>query len=323
MSRNTNLEKLLFDVKEEPVYLKNQKQKITGFKAIIGEYNGAQRIFSVVSSDYVLVTNEKVMDIGKKLHAKLFPSTRPENFQVFNLRYPETRSYCEIDVIDSNYKKNIWKKEVYVPFFRIHNSYNKTRRVQFDIGFVRELCDNGVIFEEETVNFRFTHTKKEIDWSFLDIVTPQKLTNLENDFRNKIVALESISIPADKIIPLSAKVFDKKFLIDSTISEVKEREIGKLKTFQSEMLECVRKYIDEFGETAYGFYNAITDYASNSNTIHQSNLNTLQRKCGHFLKTFGSEYKDEDGFWKTFLKDQHYLSGADELIEKIGNGNQN
>jgi len=307
MARNTDIDRIIFPVREQPVFLKDKATAIPGLKAITGLVNLHLQVFSVVSSEYQLVTNAEALDLGKIIHQKLFPNANANSFEIFNVITPKTGSFCHIDIIDANYTKNIWKTEMYVPFIRIHNSYNRSRSLRFDIGFCRKLCDNGVIFEQEVVKLKFSHTRKEIDFSSLSNLDVSHLKKLENDFISKTRKAAEIQIPLKLFVPLAAKVLNKSFNINSKHNPTREREIQKMKAFQDWIGAHIKKYQDEFGNTAYTLFNVITDYASNHAGNHVNAINGMQRKAGLWINSLGA-IMEKPGFnWHQEIKEQQYF----------------
>ena len=164
MKRITNLKDVSFPVNLQPVFIQNNGTiKAKGYKAVTGKPNGNDMIFSIVSDKYSLITNAKAFDIGTKVFSEYFESAGGGDFTIFKLTFPETKSFCHIDIINKNYKFNLWGLETYFPFMRITNSYNRTRRLKFEIGFIRRWCENGMIFEKETVHLNFIHYKNSAE----------------------------------------------------------------------------------------------------------------------------------------------------------------
>jgi hypothetical protein len=310
MARNTNIEEQLFHVWEECVFLENSQKPIPGFKAIAGKPNvGSEKIFSIVSNKYLLVTNQEALDLGKQLHQKLFPGAQENTFEVFNIIAPDSKSFCQIDIIEKNYTLNIWKQEVYVPFIRIHNSYNRSRSLKFDIGFCRKLCDNGMIFEHETVKIKFAHTKNAISLEGIDKINVEHLRKLEQDFTTKTKKSTEIKIPRKFFLPLAAKTLKRSFDIDENDINKKKKVEQKIELFTNSIFEYSERYIDkeQMGETAYAFYNVITDYASNNQILQASARNGLQNICGMWINQVG-QLINEPGFnWEQEIKDYEYL----------------
>jgi len=164
--RRTDLKQVIFPLRIQSVYFEEYrgentvKRKIPHSQVIVNAETGDP--ISIVSKEYRVVTNEEAIEFGKKCFKELFNTVNTDDLEIFNIIAPETRSFCHIDLIHKKYQVNIGRQEVYLPFIRITNSYNRSRALSFDIGFCREICDNGAIFEEDSIKFKFSHTKKRI-----------------------------------------------------------------------------------------------------------------------------------------------------------------
>ncbi len=310
MARNTNIQEQLFPVWRQPIYLENQSKPVVGFKAIVGNPESSlDKVFSIVSDNYILVTNEEALNMGKTIHQKLFPNANTNSFEIFNVVAPKSKSFCHIDIIDKNYTLNIWKQEVYVPFVRIHNSYNKVRSLKFDIGFCRKLCDNGVIFEQDTINLKFAHTKEALNLNDIKNIDVQHLKMLEKRFTERTRKSSEIKIPRKFFLPLAAKALDRNFQLTEKSNSKKIREDPKFIEFASIIDRYSERYINiqKMGETAYAFFNVITDYASNNKKLQAGSINGLQTKCGMWVNSVG-ELVSKAGFnWEVEIKDYLYL----------------
>lgn len=304
MPRNTNINDLLFEVKELPVYVDGTKTPVPGFKAIAG-YPEKDRydnplVFSVVSEGYHLVSNCQALELGKKLHRRLFPEASDASFAVFNIIAPNTRSFCNIDIIDSHYQLNIHKSEVYLPFIRIRNSYNRISALRFDLGFCRKLCNNGVIFEQNTVTFRYNHNKQIRDFEDFTYVDTTHLTAMVNDFSEKILFSTELALPKEYFVAMAAYIFDKQFAIDDEDPYVRWEAENKLDEFAKIIYTLANPYLNDFGETAYTLYNIATDYASNIKHPAVA-INDLQQRCGTFLKSLKWLTEHNDFNWFDLL----------------------
>lgn len=310
MPRNTNVDEILFPVEEQRVFLQGYSHPIPGFKAIIGNLGkGIKKIFSIVSDDYKLVKNNEAIQIGKDIHLNLFPKASSDSFEIFNIIVPDSKSFCQIDIVDKNYTLNIWKKEIYIPFIRIHNSYNKSRSLKFEIGFCRKLCDNGVIFEQNTVMLKYAHTKKSIKDKDLIKVDVTHLKNLENLFIQKTKTSLETNLPNKYFVPLAAKVLDRKFNLKEKNSTKLNETKKKLEDFKSQINNYATFYCakDNFGETAYAFFNVITDYASNNSQVNANSINGLQTKCGSWINQIDDLILKHGFNWDDEIKEYNYL----------------
>ena len=61
------------------------------------------------------------------------------------------------------------------------------------------------------------------------------------------------------------------------------------------------------GETAYAFYNVITDFASNNEKLQASAKNGLQTKCGMWINQVGDLVAKQGFKWEEEIKDFEYL----------------
>ena len=310
MSRNTNISEILFPVECKPVYLENQRNPIHGFKAITAAIPDKGEVtFSVVSNNYELISNADALEMGKTIHKKLFPDATSNSFEIFNIISPDTKSFCQIDIIDKNYALNIWEKEVYLPFIRIQNSYNRTRILKFDIGFCRKLCDNGVIFEQGTVSVNFRHTKTSFKGMDINNIDVSHLKRLEEDFIQKAKKSVKVKLPRKYFVPLAAKVLNRNFNLKEKNEEKRKLILEKLNEFISQIELNSDRYIqtEKMGETAYAFFNVITDYASNNDKLQANAINGLQSSCGNWLNLIESKVSKPDFSWEKEIVDYNYL----------------
>ncbi len=310
MARNTNVNDILFPVEEQRVYLQGHSKPIPGFKAIIGKTGKAvKKTFSIVSDEYKLITNQDALQMAKDIHLKLFPEANAESFEIFNIIVPDTKSFCQIDIIDKNYKLNIGEQEVYVPFVRIHNSYNKSRSLKFDIGFCRRLCDNGVIFEKSSVMLKFAHTKQQLNNKDLIKVNVDHLQKLATEFKKLTEKSNEIPLPAKYFVPLAAKILGRNFNLSEKNPNKLSANISKMNDFVQLIENHTKKYTvqENFGETAYAFFNVITDYVSNNDQLPAGSINGLQTRCGMWINQIG-DLELKPGFnWDEEIKDYTYL----------------
>lgn len=313
MNRITNLNNIDFPVKLLPVFIKDKKYKeAKGYRAVTGKTEGKEKIFSVVSNNYSLITNTQAFELGRRIFREFFPAVNEKDFTIFNVTHPETRSFCYIDIVNNLYTFNIWESEVYVPFMRITNSYNKTKALRFDIGFSREMCDNGVIFEKETVSINYIHYKRDFKKNYKEILNDfkpgekfGKLKSLEKEFTGFMQKLRDIKIDKKYYVPMTAKIFNLKFNIDSENENLKKRDIKLMKEFIDYCKILRNKYSYILGNNAYSVFNVATEFANNRDFVKGYRYNEFQSKAGEWLKAVANR-KDKDTL-EEYLKEYKYL----------------
>ena len=288
MSRNTKIEEIQFPVELKPVYTKGDDySRLSNYSAVTGLIGGKEKTFSIVSKDYTLILNDEAIALGKNIFGKIFPRSSPEEFTIFNVKYPSSRSFCNIDLINKNYTLNIWDEEVYIPFIRITNSYNKSRKLRFELGFCRKVCDNGVIFEREFVSLNYNHYKRSLkniqEYSEKDLKL-KKLKSIESRFRKYMKTLEEIKIEEKYFTPVTANIFGLKFNSDSVSERYKKIIERQREEFSDIMAKLKHKYIIELGENAYSLFNTATAFVNETKFVKSVRHNDYQIKAGLWVK---------------------------------------
>ena len=306
MPRITEIESLMFPVELRPVYYTDtgidgtQLQKhIPNSRVVVNKKSG--KPFGVVSNNYKLVTNEQALKMGEKYCADLFGSDEVGNIDIFKVDAPSTGSYCHIDLIHRSYAMDLWDKQeqsdIYIPYLRVTNSYNKSRALRFDIGFCREVCLNGLIFDPETIKSAYSHLKRE----FTDDGIPFALSNgkigkLVEDFKSYTTKLKNYHIPRAQALDLLRVLFRIKD--KGQIKKLSEKEDREEYDALLRVLDWrLDKYIRELGENSYALFNAITDIASHSidnNRYFRRDMNTMQRLAGDWIHSFQREVERPD-----------------------------
>lgn len=306
--RNTNIDDVIFPVKIAPVYVdvgQNGKQSFRqsiSHKAIVDRRNG--KTISIVSKNYKLITNQEAIGFGRQCIEQLLTSVDSKNVEIFNIVTPDTHSYCYVDLIHKGYEVNIWGNEVYIPFVRISNSYNRSRSLSFLIGFCRKICENGMIFEKDAIEFKFSHTRgalsKGIDFS----IGKGKMKQLEKQFQDYMAGIRNIEIPPEYMTPVFFKALNMNFDIESKDDITKQDEQNKVDEIMNIITPKISSYVEEHGNNAYALFNVVTDYASNqeeNNKRMQLKIPTLQRRSGEWIKEFVVVANKEEFTWDKYL----------------------
>lgn len=313
------LEDIFFPVLFQPIYLKSasgilgsesgqqtmfpedEYQKVERYKAVVDcERN---YLFKVVSDSYEIVRNKEAYEIGKRAYARLFPRIEnvSDQFEVFKVTAPETRSYCHIDLVHKAVDINSGEQgqgDVYKPYLRITNSYNSTHALKFRIGFVRWACRNGVIFDKKIVDVNLAHTKERLKANDLAEVVEleanvEQLRTMEERFAEYLGQLNQYKIPKLYASPVVSKALHINFNVNAEEDRKKVKEREKAKVFDQTIQELVDKYYSKMGPHAYALFNVITDYATHAEQVNkQLRVHTYQRRAGEWIKSFCKRYRD-------------------------------
>lgn len=266
MVRLTDLSAATFPVELWPLScgLGETTLNLKKHNAVVDVDRGA--VLSVVTSDYRLVTNDEAYEIGKRAFRSVFataPVDVDRDMEVFRVHVAENRASCWIDLVHRKVNFNVWEQETWLPFLRIQNSYNKTSALTFELGFVRKLCSNGIIFKKEVIQYKRAHTKHKIpeDFAFPDM--PDWLRGRQQEFCTYMADLRQFKVDRQQALPLMARCLGLQFkgLDDPNKAVARSAEKSKL-WFKSRAPELIHKYFDELGRTAYAVVNAASDFAS-------------------------------------------------------------
>lgn len=302
MQRLTELEPILFPVGLTDIYhhmphhaqqaalFEGQPaepmERIPGFQAITNLQTG--HVYSVVTKGYRLVTNQEAIDLARQCFQQLFGVESTHPMEVFNITTSQSRSYCHIDFIHRDYAINLGRRETWLPYLRATNSYNRTRALSFDLGFCRTICSNGMIFERETIRYKFLHTNRNISPVGQFQVDFEKFQFMQADFEKSVKRWMGFSIPASAFFSLVCQALQLKFDLqaDDPARQVKER--ARLESARQEIAPLVKQYVDELGENAYAVLGVITEIASRppSCIAPAWMMDTLQRRAGSWFREF-------------------------------------
>ncbi len=322
--KEKDISEAFFPVVEKEVRWVDEKgitHRIPDQRAIVDATNN--KVLSVVSKQYHLITNKRAYDLSNYIVQKVFPGTTLANFKCFNIYMPMSKGSCRIDlIIPHSYKYPFGNHDKWIPFVRISNSYNRTFVLQIEIGFCRWICLNGVIFNMKGFTIRYVHTHKKIREGIDKIEKGWKISQAEEinalweRFEERLKRLKSVEVPQWLILPIYCKVFGL---------EIDQKKITKTQEFNyylkaKQILNSAKEYFEELGSNAYALFNVLTDYASfPDGTSYASNyIHGYQKKVGNWIDDFLIVASKKDFLLTTYLgekemKTAYYL---ESLISK-------
>lgn len=305
-----NFADIFFPVDEEKIYIKSGERykAAVSHKAIID--SNSKKLISVVSNSYKLISNEKAYKYGKKCVKELFEINNESDIILYNIISPKTFSFCHIDLICNKSEMKIIKDN-YKQFVRVTNSYNTSYKLGFSIGFCRSICKNGIIFDKNSIDFKFSHIKnvntEEIDF----LIKKAEFENLKKKFVQDLEYLNGHKIEKKFGFALFCKALDIKFRLNGNSTD-RQKKLAKekLDTYQDYFYKKFDEYSKELGENLYSLFNVITDFSSNSDEINSSFTNTFnsnQRRAGRWLFDF-IDHKKKGETIEKYLENYLYLT---------------
>lgn len=269
--------------------------------------------FAVVTEDYRLVTNQQAYDLAADALKQVFDFTSMADMACLNVTMPKSRSFCHIDLIHKGSDFEPWQQDRWVPFVRITNSYNRTRRLRFEIGFCRWICLNGLIFGGKSVEISFAHTKQLQDEMRRWHENLGDIKLLEKLFVAKLHNLQRFHVPSRWMLPLACKVFDVRLSNDAPI---KQRRADELVKFRQAITNLTKGYFKKMGEQGYAALNVLTDYASRPVGViaPETMIDGFQHKAGDWMDDFVQQIERRDFTFEAYLGE--HLKTA-EAIDRL------
>ncbi len=266
-------------------------------------------VFAVVTEDYHLVTNQQAYELAAEALKSVFAFTSLADMECLNVTMPKSRSFCHIDLIHKGSDFEPWQNDRWVPFVRITNSYNRTRRLRFEIGFCRWICLNGVIFGGKSVEISFAHTKHLQDGMRRWHENLGDIKALEQLFVGQLRNLQRFHVPARWMLPLACKVFDVRLPSDTPI---KPRRADELRQFRQAIADLASDYFVKMGEQGYAALNVLTDYASRPVGViaPETMMDGFQHKAGDWINDFTKQIESREFSFDTYLGDYRATAEA-------------
>ncbi|SUD31792.1 Domain of uncharacterised function (DUF932) [Pseudomonas fluorescens] len=282
-------------------------QALPRHQAVVDSQSG--HVFAVVTEDYHLVTNQQAYELAADALKSVLDFTSLQDMECLNVTMPKSRSFCHIDLIHKGSDFEPWQGDRWVPFVRITNSYNRTRRLRFEIGFCRWICLNGIIFGSKSVEISFAHTKQLQDGMRRWQENLGDIKALEKLFVGKLRNLQRFHLPARWMLPLACKVFDVRLPSDTPI---KPRRADELRQFRQAIADLSSDYFVKMGEQGYAVLNVLTDYASRPVGVisPETMMDGFQHKAGDWINDFVEQIEQRDFTFETYLGDYHATAEA-------------
>lgn len=313
---------VLFDVELQPLYAEiKQPDKISTKQVSVPNHFGvinqkSGRVLSVVGKDYRLISNEIALDLGKQLFRQLYPSVNPEELIPFRVIASSSKTSVHIDLIHPSVNFQVREQESWLPFLRITNSYNGFYALTFEIGFVRKLCANGVMFKKDSLKLKYYHSKKS---KLEHIRDAGQIQAASSEFIRKCQQLEELSISPEMMIPLVFNALN----INSTISDNSQTnwKLNQLEKLIQTTQMLIDKYVNELGETSYAAFNVMTDLVSHEE-VHKClpgfhlQVRSYYAKPSVWVDAFIKEQAKPDFKIETYLNET--ILGLSKLEQETG-----
>ena len=292
MNLNPPRREWFFPIEEAPFFATithrgvTRDVRVSNKKALIAADTGD--ILGIVGAGYKVFTNEQAVTLCHKFCLEAFLDTTPAEWTFVEGHGPGTRSWAAMDIHHRAHAMNLWgneggTSETFTPFVRITSSYNGSRALRIDVGFLREHCSNGVIFEQEAATLTVPHTPQGIHP--LKVARPfSGMSDLREEFRKTLAAVRSVGITLEEGRTLARQVTGWPQLPEDSKPWARDEQ-AKL---DADLETRLHGYFEELGENAYAAFNAMTDIASRppQSPRFRCDRPTLERRAGAWLRDF-------------------------------------
>jgi hypothetical protein len=275
-------------------------KEIPKYKLVCKKESG--QVISIVSNNYRLIPNKEALKMGIDVFKQLFPSFDEKELIPFRIIAPKTLSSVNIDLIHKDVNFNVWEQETWLPFIRITNSYNRTHALSFEVGFVKKLCSNGVLFNKKTMKLKYTHDKNKN----INVMSDAKqIFSFSNLFGVKCNKLREFKIPHDDMFPLLCQILKISLKIpEKRPIHSKVKNLEKLKQFVSERIES---YQENNELNAYTAFNVATDLVSHNDKYdvlpgYYFNVRSFFTRPTDWMESFSEEISENDFNLNEYLK---------------------
>lgn len=297
--RQTNIAAILFPVELQRIFREGTRTALRApehvlvprFVAVVDiekEY-----VFSVVTDDYVLVTNREALDHAREAFRLLFRSVDVErDMEVLDVQAPSTRSSCQVDLIHREHRTALWDSEVYVPYLRMTNSYNSTHALHFHLGFARAADGARAVFDTLSVHYKKAHTQKDLGGGIKFTVDEALLAGLIARFTAAMNDLRRFKVPlrlgAALIVKALGLTVKERAPSGGSPRKAAKRSGSEVKAMA---VDRFHEAADEHGANAYAVYVAAMALATWPPGEIQipGGADTLQRRVGAWSEGFPSE----------------------------------
>lgn len=258
--------------------------------------------FAIVTTDYELIANQMEYELSEAILKRVFRQTALENFECFNVTMPNSRSFCHIDLVDSAAGFHPWTNDKWTAFLRITNSYNRTRRLRFQLGFCRWICRNGMIFGAKSVEFSNSHTRSVQAGMLRFIDTIENIRAIEEELKLQLHRLRALPVPKDNMLSIFCSAFGVR--VEEALEEG-SRRAKQLARMRQQVDALTAKYFGASDHHGYAAPNILTDYATSPDGVisRAGSIDRLQRRAADWIPEILKKSSASGFSWDCYLKE--------------------
>ena len=188
---------------------------------------------------------------------------------------------------------------------RVTNSYNRTKALGFDIGFMRKVCGNGMILPQSSVRFSFDHNTRHVADRIRFQTSRSQFRDLKAKFVDFLEPLQKRTVPQDQFLPIT--LLAMRVRNPENLSGRRKQVWADLKVRIKSLAE---KYVQEIGANGYALMNVISDLASRPvEALNRRERHSLQKLAGEWLGAFSAECRKDP------FDLPRYMKGLEQAVQ--------
>lgn len=269
-----------FPVKEQKLYFKNlEGDEGTLFEKLIysdmpqGATIELTRHFGILDierrnviccvtyDNYELIKNTDAVDIAKKhIIPVVFKGEGAQTYLCNGLLTSNSRGQSYIDMCSPDYKPPIKFEDVWLPFMRITNSYNRSLKLTYRIGFCHRNTSNRIIFSDRTIDLDTIHKgvvekiQFQVQKNFSDI------DEFEKKFYEGLIKLNKYFFPKKLMLQMVCRVFG--YGVKWALGRRTEGAIARNHEIVRNVLKSTYEFFEYSGDSAYAAFCVLTAFAT-------------------------------------------------------------
>ena len=270
------------------------------FRAVVNQSNG--QIISIVSKNYQLISNEVAIEKGKQIFTQLYPWVKGNELIPYKVVAPASKASAHIDLIHEAVDFKVWDQETWLPFLRTTNSYNRSVALSYEIGFVRKLCSNGVLFNKRSIKLKYLHNKGNT----VDVIhAANQIKTTSNLFADQCLSLKDYAIPKELMFALVCQILN--INLELPHDNQMKKKINSLENLIELTKILTTRYTNELGSNAYAAFNVVTDLVSHQDqyknlTGFYFNVRSFYSKPTDWMDEFSGKIADNNFGFDGYLK---------------------
>ncbi len=218
-------------------------------------------ICCVTYDNYELIQNSDAVDIARKhILPAVFKGEESQHYLCNGLLISNSRGQSYIDMYSLDYVPPIKFEDVWLPFIRIANSYNRSLKLSYCIGFYHRNTHNRIIFSDRTIDLDTIHKgveeaiKSQMQKNFSDI------DEFDKKFYEGLVKLSKYFFPKKLMLQMVCRVFG--YGVKWARGRGTDGTIARNHEIVCNVLESTYEFFEHSGDSAYSAFCVLTAFAT-------------------------------------------------------------